>query len=205
MRLIRTRKVFFHLLITVLILCWIVPAGAGLPAEFVKEKMDAIKKILDDPGLKDRKKARIEFVMNIVDTMIDWEETTKRALGIHWRKRTPQEKEEFTNLFKELLKRTYSEKFDLYTGQEIIFDSEKAEEDYAFLKSKIIDKKKGETITVDFRLLKNGDRWLIYDISIEGISVLNNYRVQFDEIIASSSYEELVKKMKDKLKKEQKS
>jgi phospholipid transport system substrate-binding protein len=154
--------------------------------------------ILDDPGLKDRKAARMEFIMNIVETMIDWQEATKRALGIHWKKRTPQEKEEFVLLFKNLLKRTYSDKLDLYSGQEIVFDSEKIDDDYALVKTKIIDKKQGTDVAVEYRLLKNGERWLTYDISIEGISVLNNYRVQFDEIIVSSSYDDLVKKMKNK-------
>jgi phospholipid transport system substrate-binding protein len=169
-----------------------------VPTEQLKEKIDEIRKILDDPGLKDRKAARIEFIMNIVDTMVYWQEATKRALGIHWRKRTPEEREEFISLFKDLLKRTYSDKLDLYSGEEIIFDSEKIDFDYATVKSKIVNKKKGTDVAVDFRLLKNGDKWLTYDISIEGISVLNNYRVQFDEIIVSSSYEELIKKMKEK-------
>jgi phospholipid transport system substrate-binding protein len=185
-------------IIVALALSWVIPVQAGLPTDQVKEKIDTIRKILDDPGLKDRKAARMEFIMNIVETMIDWQESTKRALGIHWKKRTPQEKEEFVLLFKNLLKRTYSDKLDIYSGQEIVFDSEKVDDDYALVKTKIIDKKQGTDTAVDFRLLKNGERWLAYDISIEGISVLNNYRVQFDEIIVSSSYDDLVKKMKNK-------
>jgi phospholipid transport system substrate-binding protein len=198
MSLISIRKLLIHLIITVLILFWISPVRAGLPTEQVKEKIDAIQKILEDPGLKDRKAARMEFIMNVVDTMVDWHEATKRALGIHWRNRSPQEKEEFIKLFKDLLKRTYSEKLDLYTGQQMVFESENIDNSYAVVKAKIVDKKKGNTISVDFRTLKEGDRWLTYDISVEGISVLNNYRSQFNEIIDSSSYEELVKKMKNK-------
>jgi phospholipid transport system substrate-binding protein len=198
MYLLRIRHLIVHGIVVALVLCWVKPVQAGLPTDQVKEKIDAIRKILDDPGLKDRKAARMEFIMNIVETMVDWQEATKRALGIHWKKRTPQEKEEFVLLFKTLLKRTYSDKLDLYTGQEIIFDSEKIDDEYALVKTKITDKKQGTDFAVDFRLLKNGERWLTYDISIEGISVLNNYRVQFDEIIVSSSYEDLVKKMKNK-------
>jgi len=198
MCLLKIRPLLFHVITVALALCWVIPVQAGLPTDQVKEKIDAIRMILDDPGLKDRKAARMEFIMNIVETMIDWQEATKRALGIHWKKRTPQEKEEFVLLFKNLLKRTYSDKLDLYSGQEIVFDSEKIDDDYALVKTKIIDKKQGTDVAVEYRLLKNGERWLTYDISIEGISVLNNYRVQFDEIIVSSSYDDLVKKMKKK-------
>jgi phospholipid transport system substrate-binding protein len=198
MCLIKIRQLLFHGIIVALTLCWVVPVRAGLPTEQLKEKIDTIRKILDDPGLKDRKAARIEFIMNVVDTMVDWQDATKRALGIHWKKRTPQEREEFTALFKDLLKKTYSDKLDLYTGEEIIFNSENIDGDYALVKAKIVNKKRGTNFAIDFRLLKNGDKWFTYDISIEGISVLNNYRVQFDEIIVSSSYEDLVKKMKNK-------
>jgi len=177
---------------------WIIPARGGVPTEQLKEKIDAIRKILDDPSLKDRKPARMKFIMDVVESMVDCQETTRRALGVHWKKRTPQEKEEFIALFKDLLKKTYSGQMDLYTGEEIVFDSENIDGDYAVVKAKIINKKKGTDIAVDFRTLKKGDKWLTYDISAEGISVLNNYRVQFDEIIVSSSYEELVKKMKRK-------
>jgi phospholipid transport system substrate-binding protein len=185
-------------IIVFLTFCLIIPARAGVPTEQLKEKIDAIRKILDDPSLKDRKAARMEFIMDVVESMVDCQEATRRALGVHWKKRTPQEKEEFIALFKDLLKKTYSGQMDLYTGEEIVFDSENIDGDYAVVKAKIINKKKGTDIAVDFRTLKKGDKWLTYDISVEGISVLNNYRVQFDEIIVSSSYEELVKKMKRK-------
>ena len=185
-------------IIVFLTFCWIIPVRAGVPTEQLKEKIDSIRKILDDPSLKDRKAARMEFIMNVVDSMVDWQEDTRRALGVHWKKRTPQEREEFITLFKDLLKKTYSDKLDLYTGEEIVFVSENIDGDYAVVKAKIINQKKGTDIAVDFRTLKEGDKWLTYDISVEGISVLNNYRVQFDEIIVSSSYEELVKKMKNK-------
>ncbi|MCX5885346.1 MAG: ABC transporter substrate-binding protein [Proteobacteria bacterium] len=198
MYLLKIRHLIVHGIIIALALFWVIPVQAGLPTDQVKEKIDAIRKVLDDPGLKDRKAARMEFIMDVVDTMVDWQEATRRALGIHWKKRTPQEKEEFIALFRDLLKKTYSDKMDLYAGEEIVFDSEKIDEDYAIVKAKISNKKKGTDIAVDFRAIKKGDKWLTYDISAEGISVLNNYRVQFDEIIVSSSYEELVKKMKRK-------
>jgi len=130
--------------------------------------------------------------------MIDWPEVSKRALAIHWRKRTPEERKEFINLYRDLLKRTYSDKLDLYAGEQIIYDSEKIEGNRAVVKTRMMNKKKGEEASVDYRLIKKDERWLGYDLVIEGISAVNNYRVQFNEVITSSSYENLIKKMKNR-------
>ena len=194
----RKKHLFAHVIILGVILGGMVPVWAGMPTEQIKEKADKIVDILNDPALRDNKEKRKELIINIIDKMIDWQEVTKRALGLHWRKRTSQEREEFTRLFKDMLKRSYSDKLELYSGEEILCESEKIEGDYAIVTTKIINKKKVENVSIVFRLLKKGERWLSYDISIEGISIVNNYRVQFNEIIASSSYEELVKKMKSK-------
>jgi phospholipid transport system substrate-binding protein len=136
------------------------------------------------------------MVTNIVETMIDWQEVGRRALAVHWKKRTPQEKEEFINLFRDLLKRTYSEKLDIYAGEQIAYGSETIEGNRAVVKTKVINKKKGEEYIVDYRLIKKEEKWLGYDLVIEGISAVNNYRIQFNEVITGSSYEALVKRMK---------
>jgi phospholipid transport system substrate-binding protein len=198
MSLRKIKQFFANGIIFLVILGWIVPVWAGMPTEQIKEKTDEIKNILNDPAFQDKKEERKELITHIIDGMVDWQEATKRALGLHWRKRSPQEREEFISLFKDLLKRMYRDKLELYSGEQIVFETEKIDGDYAVVKTKIINEKGGADISVDFRLLKNGERWLTYDLSIEGISVLNNYRVQFDEIIQSSSYEDLVKKMKNK-------
>ena len=177
---------------------WTGPLWAGAPTELLKEKTDEIKKIIADPDLQQRKDDRKAMVKKIIDGMMEWRETARRALGVNWKKRSPQEREEFIRVFKNLLDRTYSDKLELFSGQEIVFESERIDDDYATVKSKVIDKKKGTEVGLDFRLLKENEKWLVYDLSAEGISVLNNYRAQFDEIIADSSYDELIKKMKNK-------
>lgn len=177
---------------------WSIPAGAGpSPTAQVREKADQVMKILNDPALKGSKEKRRQMVTTVVEDMIDWPEVGRRTLALHWKKRDPQEKEEFVKLFRDLLKRTYSEKLDLYAGEQIIYESESVDENRAIVKTKVINKKKSEEYSVDYRLLKKGEKWLVYDIVIEGISAVNNYRVQFNEVITGSSYEDLVKRMKN--------
>lgn len=181
------------------VLFWVIPAGAAAsPTEQIKEKADQVLKILNDPALKGNKEKRRQMVTNIVETMIDWPEVGRRALAVHWKKRTPQEKEKFIDLFRDLLKRTYSEKLDIYAGEQIVYGSETIDGNRAVVKTKVINKKKGEEYTVDYRLVKRGEKWLGYDVVIEGISAVNNYRIQFNEVIVGSSYEALIKKMKNR-------
>lgn len=176
---------------------WVFPAvAAESPTVQVREKADKVMKILNDPALKGNKEKRRQMVTNIVEDMIDWQEVGRRALAQHWRKRSPQEKEEFLNLFRDLLKRTYSEKLDIYAGEQIVYGSEIVEGNKATVKTKVINKKKEQEYSVDYRLIRKGEKWLGYDVIIEGISAVNNYRVQFNEVITGSSYESLVKRMK---------
>lgn len=194
----RKRNIYCVAMILTLFLVLPCSVWASTPTEQVQEKADKVLKILNDPALKNNKEKRRDMVTNIVEEMIDWQEVGKRALAIHWRKRTPEERKEFTTLFRDLLKRTYSDKLDLYAGESIIYDSEKIEGTRAVVKTRMINKKKGEEATVEYRLIKKDDQWLGYDLVIEGISAVNNYRVQFNEVIINSSYENLIKKMKNR-------
>ena len=192
------RNIYIVVMVLALFLVLSSPVLASTPTEQVREKADKVMKILNDPALKNNKEKRRDMVMNVVEDMIDWQEVSKRALAIHWRKRTQEERKEFTNLYRDLLKRTYSDKLDLYAGEQIVYDSEKIEGNRAVVKTRMINKKKGEEASVEYRLIEKNGRWLGYDLVIEGISAVNNYRVQFNEIITSSSYENLVKKMKNR-------
>jgi len=185
-------------IIVIIILGYLVDVWGGVPTEQIKEKADEIMNILNDPAFMDKKEEKKELIVLIIDQMIDWPGVARRTLGLHWRKRTIQEKEEFINLFKELLKKTYADKLELYSGEEIVYENEKIDEDYALVKTKIVNKKKQTDTSVVFRLRKKGEKWLTYDVSAEGISVVNNYRVQFNDIIASSSYEDLINRIKCK-------
>jgi phospholipid transport system substrate-binding protein len=175
------------------------PGLAGEPTEKIRQTTDKILSILSDSALKDPSKAkeRRNLIRSAVDERFNWEEMARRSLARHWDQRTAEEKREFVHLFADLLERTYLDKVEDYSGEKVRYEGETMEEDYAIVKIKIITKK-NKDILVEYRLKKRGNDWFIYDVSIEGVSLVNNYRTQFNSIILQSSYGNLVKKMREK-------
>lgn len=172
-------------------------AGAGAPTDQVRDYTNAVQRVLDDPVLKAPEKwqERRTAVRKIASEVFDVAETARRALGTHWQQRTPAEREEFTRLFADLLERTYISKIDLYGGEKVQYTGEQVDGDRAMVRAKVVTSK-GSEISIEARMLKNGERWLIYDIAIENVSLIANYRVQFNQIIRKSSYAELVNRLK---------
>jgi phospholipid transport system substrate-binding protein len=175
-------------------------ARAGQPTEQLRTQIDRVIKVLEDPELKKdtRLKERRAAVRKIANDIFDFGETAKRSLARHWPPRTPAEREEFIALFADLLERSYISKIELYGGEKIGYIGETVESDLATVRTKLVTRQQTE-IPVDYRMmLKRGNRWLVYDVIIEGVSLIANYRVQFNKIITTSSYQELVKRMKAK-------
>ena len=174
-------------------------AWAGAPTDQVREYTDAVVKVLEDPALKadDKKPERRAAVRKIAAEVFDVQETAQRALGPHWQQRTPQERQEFVQLFAELLEQTYISKIDLFGGEKLRFTDEKVDGDNAVVRAKVVTRQQTE-VPVEARMLRKGDRWLVYDILIENISLVGNYRAQFDRIIRTSSYEDLVKRLRNR-------
>jgi phospholipid transport system substrate-binding protein len=174
-------------------------ADAGEPLELVRTAIDRAVQILKDPKLQaqDKKKERIDRLRETLNPIFDYEEMAKRALGAHWRRRTRAEQEEFVKLFRDFLERIYSDKIDLYGGEKVRFGREVLDQEFAQVESTII-KPKGEEIAVTYKLRQTNGRWKVYDAVVENISIVNNYRSQFDRIISRSSYEELVKRLQEK-------
>jgi phospholipid transport system substrate-binding protein len=176
-------------------------AQAGEPLDLVRTAVDKAIQTLKDPKLQsqDKKKERIDRLREALNPIFDYEEMAKRALGAHWRRRTPAEQEEFVKLFRDFLERIYSDKVDLYGGEKVRFGRELIDKDFAQVESTII-KPKGEELAVIYKLRQLNGQWKVYDAVVENISIVNNYRSQFDRIISSSSYEELVKRLQEKAK-----
>jgi phospholipid transport system substrate-binding protein len=174
-------------------------ARAGAPLEQLRGQIDRVLKILEDPELKKAggNPTRRAAVRKIADDIFDFQETAKRSLARHWQPRTPAERDEFVRLFADLLERSYISKIELYGGEKIAYLNDAVEGDQAIVRTKILTKS-GAEVPVDYRMLKRGERWLVYDVIIEGVSLVANYRTQFNKIIQTSSYTELVKKMKIK-------
>lgn len=174
-------------------------AHAGVPTDTLKDYTDAVIRVLEDPALKaeDRRAERRAAVRKIAIDVFDVQETARRALGPHWQQRTPQEREEFVQLFADLLERTYINKIDLFGGERLRFTEEKVDGDHAIVRAKVITRQ-GTEVPVEARMLNRAGRWQIYDIVIENISLVGNYRSQFDRIIRTSSYGDLAQRLRTK-------
>ncbi|MBI1957630.1 MAG: ABC transporter substrate-binding protein [Candidatus Rokubacteria bacterium] len=174
-------------------------AWAGAPTDQLRGAIDRVIKALDNPALKGDSKVgeRRTAVRKIANDIFDFGEIARRSLGRHWQGRTDKEREEFISLFGDLLERSYISKIELYGGEKILYTNERMDAEVAVVSTKIITKN-GTEVPIDYRLLRRGDRWLVYDISIEGVSLVSNYRTQFNKIIQTTSYGELVKKMRAK-------
>jgi len=175
------------------------PAAAGAPSDQLKSQIDRVLKVLDDAELKKEARAaeRRGAVRKIANEIFDFGETARRSLGPHWQARTPAEREEFVQLFTDLLERSYISRVELYGGEKIQFLGDTTEGDQARVQTKLLTKS-GSDIPIEYRMHRKGDRWLVYDVIIEGVSLVANYRTQFNKIIRTSSYQELVRKMKTK-------
>jgi phospholipid transport system substrate-binding protein len=169
---------------------------AGVPTDQLRTYTDQITKVLQNPGLSlpEKRAAVRKLASEVFDTM----ETAQRVLGQHWQQRTPAEREEFAKLFANLLEQTYISRIDEYGGERLTYVSEQVTGDKAVVRARIITSK-GTEVPVESRLLLKGDRWLIYDILIENLSLISNYRSQFDRVVRQSGYPELVKRLQTRV------
>jgi phospholipid transport system substrate-binding protein len=176
------------------------PAWAGVPTDQLRGRIDRVLQVLEDPALKQdtRVAERRAAIRALAHEIFDFRELSQRALARHWQARTPAERDEFVHLFADLLERSYIGKIETYSGGDRIqYLSETAEGDQATVRTRIVTKG-GTEIPVDYRLHRNGERWLVYDVTIEGVSLVANYRAQFNRIIQTSSFKGLVDKLSAK-------
>ncbi len=175
----------------------VAPAAAGMPTDQLKGAVESVLKILDDPSLKGRLAERRAAVRKIANEIFDFSEIAKRSLARHWQPLSEAQRTEFVSLFADLLERSYISKIETYGGEKIQYTAERTDGDFATVSTKIVTKN-GTEVPVDYRMTKRADRWLVYDVSIEGVSLVSNYRTQFNKIIQTTSYNELVSKLRNK-------
>ena len=182
-----------------LLILSVAPAWAVTPTEQLKGSIDKIIPILENPTLKgdDKLKERRAAIRRVATDVFDFTESARRALGPHWERRTAQERQEFSRLLGDLLERTFAARLEQYAGERIQYTGESVDGNLATVKTRIITKG-GAALAVDYEVLQRGDRWFVYDVWIEGVSLMQNYRAQFNKIIQTSSYEDLVRKLKAK-------
>ncbi len=180
-----------------LVACCLTPAAWAEegPRSEVEQALRAGLAILGDPGLQEE--AKIERVRAVFLPLFDFPEMARRSLGSHWRRRTPEEREEFTRLFGALLEKTYTSRIAAFRTQRVHFTGEEIDGRYAQVDTRIMDRE-GRRFELDYRMhrVEATGKWLIYDIVIQDISLVNNYRAQFNRVINRRSYESLVAKLR---------
>ena len=172
---------------------------AGDPGKLVMDTIDKGLVVLKEPSLKgnDKVNERRQKLWETISPIFNFEEMSKRALGQHWKKRNDEEKKEFVGLFTNILKDAYIGKTDAYSGEKVILMKERVDKEYATVQTKFI-LNTGSELVVDYNMLNNSGEWKIYDVIIEGVSLVNNYRSQFNSILIKSTYNELVQRIKEK-------
>jgi phospholipid transport system substrate-binding protein len=172
-------------------------AWAGAPTEQIKGSIEQVIRTVQDPNLKQESRAeeRRTAIRKQAEALFDFTETGKRALGRHWAELNDSQQREFVSLFTDLLERSYINRIEQYGGERIVYAGDSIEGEAATVRTKFITKQ-GTEIPVDYRLLRRGDRWLVYDVFVEGVSLVSNYRTQFDRIMRTASYPELVRRMR---------
>ena len=168
--------------------------------EAVRETLTQVLRILDDPSLKNPAKQaqRRRMLEEIAAGRFDYAEMSKRVLGSYWKPLTETQRKEFVEVYKGFLSDRYAGKIEDYSGrkQEVGYLTERIEGSYAEVRTELRSDK--TTLPMDYRLLMRDDRWSAYDIIIDGVSLVSNYRSQFQKIIRESSFEELVNKLRER-------
>jgi phospholipid transport system substrate-binding protein len=168
---------------------------AERPTNEIRAATDRVLALLRDPALKTdaRRSERRQLIRKEFDQLVDWPTIARSSLGHHWAKRTRADQAEFVAVFSRFLEETFIDKIETDSGEldKIDYTGEKILDDYASVKVQITTKDQ-IAHPVEYRLQKSGTCWRIYDVLTEGVSLVKNYRDQFDEILAKSSYEKLV-------------
>lgn len=174
-------------------------ADALSATQALKVSIDAILDVLNTPELKGdaQKQIRRQKVRDIVLNRFDFERMAQYSLGKHWRGRTPEEKHDFTIRFQRLIENTYISRIDTYNNEKVVYLDEqrktKRGREYAKVQTQVVTAD-GTQIPIVYMMHKQGsDPWLVYDIKIEGVSMVNNYRSQFGDFLNQKSFSQLLK------------
>lgn len=179
-------------------------AWAGPPTDVVKNTIEEVIRLLRDPALKSpsQKRHRRQLMKKAVDRNFDYTEMAKRSLGSFWRTLSPGQQKDFVRLFADLLQTSYADKVEHYSDEKVDYQRETIDGDHAEVRTVLL--RKNDRIPMNYSLLQEPGGWKVYDVVIEGVSLVNNYRSQFSRVIRESSYAELVKRLRTKVSELQK-
>lgn len=185
-----------------LVCCSLVSYSSALavsgPTDQLKPTLKSLIDILLDPSLKgeEHKVVRREKIMGHVTKGFDFREMSQRVIGKEWKELPPEKQDHFQALFTKLLENAYIGKFESYSGQEIQYTGERVKGDRAIVSTQI--ENNGQLIPVDYIMTKKEARWMVYDINIEGVSLVRNYMEQFKSILRRDKFDGLVKLLEEK-------
>jgi phospholipid transport system substrate-binding protein len=191
------RRIAQRLAVVLLALGMAGPASAGPATDRLKPEIDRVVATLENASLRGPGKAqeRRQTIRAITDGVFDWTKMARRSLGPHWDKRTSAEKQEFVALFRDLIERAYITQIERYSGEQLRYAPEVSDGDHATVATRVRTKK-GQDIAIDYHMDQAGGRFMVYDVSIEHLSLVATYRAQFNEIIRTSSYQALIEKIR---------
>ena len=180
------------------------PVFGAEPQERVEATLKAVSAVLEEPTLQeaDKEQERKQRVRQIIFESFDFREMAREALGTHWGKLTPSQRDEFTELFGSLFERSYNRLVLRILGErKAIYGAESIQQDRATVATTLVSRQDAK-LPVDYRLVRHSEQWAIYDVAIDGVSLAMNYRAQSSKILRTSSYETLVERIKAKLEEE---
>ena len=175
---------------------WAAEEKTETATEAVRMVLTEVFRILEEPSLKaaSRQSERRRLLEETIARRFDYREMSKRALASHWTRLTDAQREEFVDLFKGFLSDRYAGKIEGYSGEKVHYLGERREGQFAEVRTKLVSNK--VEIPMDYRLINKDGRWYAYDIIADGVSLVKNYRSQFDKIIVSESYDELTTRLR---------
>jgi phospholipid transport system substrate-binding protein len=177
--------------------------AAESPLEAVRTTIERATSVLQNPEYqgKEHMPIRIQKVREVVEPQFDVQEIAKRTLGTYWQQRTEEERQEFIRLFAEFVQKTYSGVLDRYsTNVKFFYDQERVDDKFAEVDTRIFDPIQNKAFAVTYKMHLVNNRWLVYDVVAENVSMVRNYRNQFSRIINKSSYQDLVQTLQIKIK-----
>ena len=192
------------ILVGAMLLAWLmVPllAFAGVPLDTVKANVNSVLEILRDPKLKGEagKKVKEQKIQAAAEKLFDFVELSKRTLGLNWNNFTPEQRKEFVHLFETILKDAYIEKITSYDNEPVNFTKEAPLSETTVEVSSVVVLKGGQQVPINYRVIKKENDWRVYDVVIEGVSLINNYRTQFREILGNNPPEKLLETLRKKV------
>ena len=175
------------------------PMGeAGPLTDQFKGDLERVLRVIEETGKNGADAVqRRQAIRTAAEPAFDWREMSSRSMGVHWQARSEAERAEFVELFRDLVQRSYITHVERYSGEPVRFTGEKVDGNLGLVNTRIVARQ-GQEIPIDYRLLNREGRWRVYEVLVEGVSLISNFRTQFDKVIRTAGYGELVKRLREK-------